>query len=67
MRRNYAAALQDDAQQVLNNWMKTSVDKLQDAAEAGQKGLAPKTVHGKGQVIPPPARAGSRIAGQQAL
>jgi tetratricopeptide (TPR) repeat protein len=28
MRRNYAAALQDDAQQVMNNWMKTGVDQV---------------------------------------
>jgi len=27
MRRNYAAALQDDAQQVMNSWMKTSQDE----------------------------------------
>lgn len=28
LRRNYAAALQDDAQQVMNAWMKTSQDEL---------------------------------------
>lgn len=28
MRRNYAAALQDDAQQVMNDWMKTDIDKI---------------------------------------
>ncbi len=28
MRRNYAAALQDDAQQVMNNWMKKGVDQI---------------------------------------
>ncbi len=34
MRRNYAAALQDDAQQVMNDWMKSSEDL---ASEAGEK------------------------------
>lgn len=28
MKRNYAAALQDDAQQVLNNWLKTDVSEV---------------------------------------
>ncbi|MBI1227547.1 MAG: tetratricopeptide repeat protein [Bacteroidetes bacterium] len=41
MKRNYAAALQDDAQQVMNNWMKNSDDQLLSAAASGPKGLLP--------------------------
>ena len=40
MRRNYAAALPDDAQQVLNEWMKTGDDLLQEAA-GDRKGRLP--------------------------
>ena len=36
MRRNYAAALQDDAQQVMNGWMKSSQDQALEA-ETGEK------------------------------
>lgn len=42
MRRNYAAALQDDAQQVMNNWMKSSED--QNLETGGKKGRLPKKV-----------------------
>ena len=41
MRRNYAAALQDDAQQVMNDWMKTSQDQLLEAETGEKKGRLP--------------------------
>ena len=44
MRRNYAAALQDDAQQVMNEWMKTSDDQLQELAAGGGKERLPQKV-----------------------
>ena len=39
MRRNYAAALQDDAQQVMNDWMKSDEDLAMEAGE--KKGRLP--------------------------
>ena len=41
MRRNYAAALQDDAQQVMNDWMKSSQDQLLEAEAGEKKGRLP--------------------------
>ena len=41
MRRNYAAALQDDAQQVMNNWMKTSKEKALESKTGKKKGRLP--------------------------
>ena len=44
MRRNYAAALQDDAQQMMNDWMKTSQDQLLEAETGEKKGRLPLKV-----------------------
>ncbi len=44
MRRNYAAALQDDAQQTMNDWMKSSKDQMLEAKTDEQKDRLPKKV-----------------------
>ena len=44
MRRNYAAALQDDAQQVMNDWMKNSVEQTIQAEASKTKDRLPKKV-----------------------
>ena len=41
MTRNYAAALQDAAQQVMNEWMKTSLDPTMGAESAASNGRFP--------------------------
>ncbi|HMW38755.1 MAG: tetratricopeptide repeat protein [Saprospiraceae bacterium] len=44
MRRNYAAALQDDAQQVINEWMRSSGDVSMHADEVGKNRKLPMKV-----------------------
>lgn len=44
MRRNYAAALQDDAQQVINNWMKTSLAQTSELQELEEESSPPSKV-----------------------
>ena len=41
MRRNYAAALQDDAQQLMNGWMKTSQDQSLEISSDDKRGRLP--------------------------
>ncbi len=44
IRRNYAAALQDDAQQVMNDWIKTSLDQKLEGNSGEVKKTLPKKV-----------------------
>jgi tetratricopeptide (TPR) repeat protein len=66
MRRNYSAALQDAAQQVMNNWMKSSKEKsMETNIDKKQKRLPKKVFTEKVRAFPACLERASELLGKE--